>query len=90
MPPATIKEFMKDVFGQTIEGVHEAGLVDATSKEEFDKKLEALHAQWDKREKLDAPHRQPSFFKWFLREKAGDIKDSMLLLEVLLPHFIPT
>ena len=25
---------MKDVFGQTIEGVHEAGLVDATSKEE--------------------------------------------------------
>ena len=79
MPSATIKEFMKDVFGQTIEGVHEVGLVDARSRDDFDEKLKALHAQWDKREILDAPHRQPLFFKWFLREKAGDIKDSMLL-----------
>lgn len=59
MQSSTIKKFMKDVFGQTI---HEAGLVDATSIKVFDKKLEALHTQWDKREKMDGPHRQPSFF----------------------------
>ena len=79
MTSTTIKQFMRDVFGQTTEGVHEPGLVDSISKEVFDKKLEVLHAKWDKREKLDAPHRDPSFFKWFLREKVGDVKDSMLL-----------
>ena len=49
---SAITEFMKDAFGQTIEEVHEAGLV---SPEMFDQKLEALHAVWDKREKL-VPH----------------------------------
>ena len=78
MKSTTIKQFMRDVFGQSTEGVHEPGLVDAISKEVFDKKLEVLHAKWDKREKLDVPHREPSFFKWFLWEKAGDVKDSML------------
>ena len=45
MPSSTIKEFMRDVFGQTVEGVHEAGLVDDMSKEIFGKYLETLHAQ---------------------------------------------
>ena len=95
MTSTTIKQFMRDVFGQTTEGVHEAGLVDAISKEAFDKKLEALYVQWDKREKLDAAH--VSFhFKWFMWRKAGNIKDSILLFEkllvweILLPHFTPT
>ena len=65
----TIKQFMRDVFGQITEGVHEAGLVDAISKEAFYKKLEALYVQWVKREKLDAPH--VSFHsKWFLWKKS--------------------
>ena len=79
MPSATIKEFMEDVFGQIIEGFHEPGLVDARSRDDFDEKLEALHAQWEKREILDAPHCQPLFFKWFLWENAEDIKDNVLL-----------
>ena len=78
-PSSAITEFMKDVFGQTTEEVHEAGLVDATSPEMFDQKLEELHVVWDKREKLVSPHHQPCFFEWFSREKASDIKESMLL-----------
>ena len=69
---SAITEFMKDVFGQTTEEVHEAGLVDATSPEMFDQKLEELHVVWDKREKLVSPHHQPCFFEWFSREKASE------------------
>lgn len=35
IPPPTANEFLKDVFGRTIGEVHEAGLVDASSAEEF-------------------------------------------------------
>ena len=48
----------------TTEGIHEAGLVDGTSKELFDKKLEVFRVQWDE----VSPHRHPSFFEWILKK----------------------
>ena len=35
MPPSVANEFLRDVFGRSIGEVHEAGLVDAPSAEEF-------------------------------------------------------
>lgn len=78
IPSSAIKDFLKDVFGHSIGDVHEAGLVDATSVEDFEIKLSDYQNVWDDRELASNPSRSPSFFKWF--QKAGDMKDSMLLL----------
>ena len=40
-PPPVINQFLNDVFGQTMDGAHECGLVDAMLCEEFDQKLQA-------------------------------------------------
>ena len=82
---STITEFIKDVFGQTIEEVHEAGLV---SPEMFDQKLEALHAVWDNREKL-VPHTLNGFHeKRLVISKRVYLYhyENLLVFEILLPH----
>ena len=78
IPTSVAKEFLKDVFGQTTGDVHEAGLVDATSTEEFTTKLEAYREVWNERESAVNPTRPPTFFKWFASEKASEVKDSMI------------
>ena len=67
------------MFGKTIWEVHEAGLVDSVSAEEFDAKLEAYHEIWDKRESAVHPTRSPVFYEWFVSEKGSEIKESMFL-----------
>lgn len=79
IPPSLIKDFLKDIFGWTIGDVHEAGLVDATSDEDFDAKLESYNKTWDQRELAVNSSRPPTFFKWFADEKAPEIKESTLL-----------
>ena len=79
IPSSVTKEFLQDVFGKTIGEVHEAGLVDSVSAEEFDAKLEAYHEIWDKRESAVHPTRSPVFYEWFVSEKGSEIKESMLL-----------
>ena len=41
---------MKDIFGKTTEGVHEFGLVDMISKEDFEQRINAVHKTWDQQE----------------------------------------
>ena len=79
LPSEVINQYMKDVFGRTTEGVHEVGLVDMTNEEEFEQRIEALHETWDQQEMSVVPHRSPTFFNWFVKEKSSDIKSSMLL-----------
>ena len=50
-----------------------------TDEEEFKQRTEALHETWDQREMSVAPHRSPTFFNWFVKEKSSDIITSMLL-----------
>ena len=79
LPSEVINQYMTDVFGRTTEGLHEVGLVDMTDEEEFKQRTEALHETWDQREMSVAPHRSPTFFNWFVKEKSSDIITSMLL-----------
>ena len=53
-------------------------MVDATSTEEFTTKLEACCEVWDERELAVNPTRLPTSFKWFAREKASEVKESMI------------
>ena len=78
IPLSTIQSFLKNIFGKTIDDVHEAGLVDAVSQEDFECKLKALHMVWNERELAACPSRFPSFFEWFCKEKANIIKECML------------
>ena len=79
LPSEIINQYMKDIFGKTVEGVHEVGLVDLANDEEFEQRIECLHETWNQREMSVAPHRSPVFFDWFLKEKSADVKNSMLL-----------
>jgi len=79
MSSNVIDDYVKDIFGTTVDGVHEIGLVDASSEEEFDHKLQDIEAIWNVRERSVNPHYEPSFFNWFVKEKADDIKSSMLM-----------
>ena len=70
---------MKDIFGKTVAGVHEVGLVDLANEEEFEQRIKSLQETWNQREMSVAPHRSPVFFDWFVKEKSADVKNSMLL-----------
>ena len=74
-----VDHYMKDIFGATTDGLHEIGLVDSSTEEEFDHRLQDLQGTWNSHERSVNPHHVPSFFNWFVKEKAGDIKSSMLL-----------
>ena len=73
-----INQYMKDIFGKTIAGVHEVGLVDMANEEEFEHRIKSLHETWNQREMSVALHRSPVFFDWFVKEKSSDVKNSML------------
>ena len=79
LPSEIINQYMKDIFGKTVAGVHEVGLVDMANEEEFEQKIKSLHETWNQREMSVAPHRSPVFFDWFIKEKSADVKNSMLL-----------
>ena len=79
MTSEIIDQFMRDIFGVTIDGLHEVGLVDCSTEEEFDEKLQALQEQWNCREKSVVPSCPPTFYHWFVKEKSTDIKSNMLL-----------
>ena len=78
LPSEIINQYMKDIFGKTVAGVHEVGLVDMAN-EEFEQRIKSLHETWNQREMSVAPHRSPVFFDWFIKEKSADVKNSMLL-----------
>ena len=79
LPSDIINQYMKDIFGKTIAGVHEVGLVDMENEEEFERRIKSLHETWNHREMSVAPHRSPVFFDWFVKEKSSDVKNNMLL-----------
>ena len=58
---AVAKEILNDIFGFQ-KGTHRVGgLVDSTSEEEFDKKLQHMRLLWDSREDFS-----PQFYNWFI------------------------
>ena len=79
MPSETVDQYMKDIFGRTIDGIHQVGLVDCSTEEEFDHKLQVLQETWNLRERSVTPHHVPTFYNWFVKEKAKDVKSSMLM-----------
>ena len=79
MPSETVDQYMKDIFGRSIDGIHEVGLVDCSTEEEFDHKLQVLQEIWNLRERSVTPHHVPTFYNWFVKEKAKDVKSSMLM-----------
>ncbi|XP_028413858.1 uncharacterized protein LOC114536703 [Dendronephthya gigantea] len=73
------KEFVCEIFGKQEGDIKYFGLVDCESEEEFDEKLQQLQPIWEEREIVtENKERKQTMFEWFKREKAQDIKDSML------------
>ena len=56
-----------------------AGLIDATSPEDFDTKLHSLASVWDDRERNARSTSQPEFYRFFLVYVASEMKEKMLL-----------
>ena len=56
-----------------------AGLIDATSPEDFDTILHYLVSVWDDRERIAQSSSQPEFYRYFLVYVASDMKEKMLL-----------
>ena len=68
---------MKDIFGRQVESIHEDGLVDCTSAEEFHEKLEACKTRWEAVEEECAGCHK-GFHRWFVQYKSNLIEGSML------------
>jgi len=79
MSSDVIDNCIKDILGTTTDGLHEIGLVDSSSEEKFDHRLQDIKATYNVREGSVNPHHKPSFFNWFVKEKADDVKSSILL-----------
>lgn len=43
LPSEIINQYMKDIFGKTVAGVYEVGLVDLANEGEFEQRIESLH-----------------------------------------------
>ena len=66
-----------DIFGD--DNMKMAGLIDATSPEDFDTKLHSLASVWDDCERNARSTSQPEFYRFFLVYVASEIKKKMLL-----------
>ena len=65
-----------DIFGD--ESGHDLGLITATSVAEFDEKKAGLEKEWNGREKATGIKRKSTFFDYFARYVADDMKSSMI------------
>lgn len=75
------KLFLEDIFGS--EAKKELGLVDATSRDEFDAILESLYPVWTKREleaRQLASEDSTLFYSYFLHLIAEDMKGMMIAI----------
>ena len=75
--PQARGEYLKDIFGDHKQNM--AGLIDASSAEDFDTKLHSLTSVWEKREKEARGTSQPEFSRYFATYLAEEMKEKMIL-----------
>ena len=78
LPPSVSHEFISDIFGKHVGGIHEEGLVDSTDSSNFDCRLENCRDIWNAREKAYKGLGQVSFFDYFVRHCANPVRLTML------------
>ena len=66
IPSQVSDEFVADIFGKRSGSMYEEGLVDATSPEDFDTRLESCREIWNTREAPYAPSSGPRFHTYFV------------------------
>ena len=75
--PQARGEYLKDIFGDHKQNM--AGLIDASSAEDFDTKLHSLTSVWEEREKEARGTSQPEFACYFTTYLAEEMKEKMIL-----------
>ena len=77
IPNHVSQEFLDDIFGKREGNVRIEGLVDVSSVEDFDHKLDALEGPWNVRESPHAGQTGPQFFDHFKCVKADVVRNHM-------------
>ena len=77
LPKHITQQFLDDIFGKRERNVQIEGLVDATSSEDFDSKLDLLEEVWNTRESPYAGQIGPQFYVSFKRIQANTIRYHM-------------
>ena len=75
--PQARGEYLKDIFGDHKQNM--AGLIDASSAEDFDTKLHSLTSVWEEQEKEARGTSQPEFSRYFTTYLAEEMKEKMIL-----------
>ena len=69
-------EVLNDIFGCKQGDTFAEGLVDSSSEEDYDKKLQGLEERWNHFE--EAHHIEGGIYDWFVKHKASIVKGTML------------
>ena len=77
IPHHTSQMFLDDIFGKSEGNVRMGGLVDASSVDDFDHKLDALEQPWNTREAPYAGQNGPQFYNHFKTVKANVVRHHM-------------
>ena len=70
LPSHISQQFLDDIFGKRDGNLKIEGLVDSTSAEEFQQKLEALEDHWNMQELPYSSRSGPCFYEYFKRVQA--------------------
>lgn len=76
-PSSVADEVLGDIFGKHTGSVYKEGLVDCTTEEEFETKLQDLKKIWDEYEQPFSPASGASFHTFFTRYQANVVKYHM-------------
>ena len=77
IPKHVAQAILDDIFGKREGNVKIEGLVDVTSVEDFDRKLDALEKLWNALESPHTSHAGSQFFSYFKRSAADVIRHHM-------------
>jgi hypothetical protein len=79
LPQFIISDILSDIFGRQIGTIKETGLIDSEDAAEFRVRLQQCQKIWDGRELPYSPDRRRKFYSWFLKYKADDMEEHMIL-----------
>ena len=77
LPRHISQQFLDDIFGKHDGNLKIEGLIDCTSAEDFQQKLEALEEHWNTRESPYAGQSGPRFYEYFKRDQADVVRHHM-------------
>jgi len=78
LPASVSEEFVSDIFGKRVGQRYEEGLVDSTSSDDFQERLQNCKVVWDQREKGYLRADQQSFFDYFSHQYSSTIENTMI------------